>query len=108
LEGIVGWIGVDLDGTLAVRNHGDSLYTIGAPVRPILELVKSWLAAGRDVRIFTARASDPDQVPVIQVWCQAHLGQVLPVTATKDYEMEELWDDRAVSVMPNTGRWCRC
>ena len=38
------------------------------------------------------------------MWCQAHLGRVLPVTCVKDFGMVELWDDRAVQVVPNDGR----
>jgi hypothetical protein len=36
-------------------------------------------------------------------WCQKHIGQRLEVTCTKDYGMIELWDDRAVQVVANTG-----
>ena len=27
----------------------------------------------------------------------------IPITWEKDYQMEELWDDRCVQVIPNTG-----
>jgi len=40
----------------------------------------------------------------IAAWCKLHIGQVLPLTCTKDYGMIELWDDRAVQVEMNTGR----
>lgn len=39
----------------------------------------------------------------IEKWCQMHIGGILPVTNVKDYAMVELWDDRAVQVIPNTG-----
>lgn len=39
----------------------------------------------------------------IERWCLEHIGIVLPVTNVKDYGMIELWDDRAVQVIPNTG-----
>lgn len=54
-----GWIGVDLDGTLAEYSH--------------------WKG-------------------------ETHIGRVLPITNIKDYQMIELWDDRAVQVIPNTGQ----
>jgi hypothetical protein len=75
--------------------------------------VKRWLSQGKDVRIMTARVCPNDltgldgaasQVKIIEAWCLSNLGKVLPVTATKDYQMLELWDDRAVHVVPNTGR----
>jgi hypothetical protein len=99
-----GWIGVDLDGTLAHYSGWVSETHIGEPVAPMVARVKRWLAEGRIVKIFTARAHSLRSVEAIQAWCQQHIGPVLEVTATKDYKMVELWDDRAVGVIPNTGR----
>lgn len=101
-----GWIGVDLDGTLAKYDGWISENHIGDPILPMAIRVCRWLAAGRDVRIFTARVcNDPEGkiALVIQGWCKEHLGQVLPVTNKKDYQMVELWDDRCVQVTPNLG-----
>jgi hypothetical protein len=73
------------------------------------------LDEGVDVRIFTARVgprvvvhgveSDPAEEARkhIEAWCLAHIGKVLPVTATKDLHCIEIWDDRAVQVVPNLG-----
>lgn len=99
-----GWIGVDLDGTLAEYGGWTGAGSIGRPIPLMLNRVRAWLDAGRDVRIFTARAGDPECLLAIEAWCVEHLGRVLPVTATKDYRMVALWDDRAVQVVPNTGR----
>ena len=101
------WIGVDLDGTLAHNTPGAGLDEIGKPIPQMVNRVKWWLKEGRDVRIFTARVGPGpgrhEQKPLIEAWCEKHLGRKLPVTATKDYAMEELWDDRAVQVKTNTG-----
>lgn len=99
-----GWIGVDLDATLAhYEGWGDG--SIGAPIPAMVERVRAWLAEGRQVRIFTARVSVP--IPgthaAIEAWCVEHIGVALPITCMKDYHMIELWDDRAVQVRPNTG-----
>lgn len=104
-----GWYGVDLDGTLAHHEEGGDTATIGQPILPMLTRVRRWLAAGRAVRIVTARASrsnprQAEQVAQIEAWCTDHLGQKLPVTSEKDFTMIELWDDRAVQVVRNTGR----
>ena len=109
-----GWIGVDLDATLAYYDGWKGPEHIGEPIEPMVERVKEWLAAGRDVRIFTARISSDGSVQrnrealiaqrAIDVWCEQHIGQVLRVTNVKDYAMAELWDDRAVTVEQNTGR----
>jgi hypothetical protein len=101
-----GWIGVDLDATLAEYNGWHGPYHVGAPIKAMADRVKAWLAAGIKVKIFTARASEPrDQAVIyaIEQWCERHLGQVLEVTNQKDYLMIQLWDDRAVQVTPNTG-----
>jgi hypothetical protein len=102
-----GWIGVDLDGTLAEYGEWQGPEHIGAPVAPMVERVKRWLEEGQQVRIFTARASGPRTFAVryaIDQWCKTHLGVKLPITNEKDYEMIELWDDRCVQVVPNTGQ----
>ena len=99
-----GWIGVDLDSTLA-HFDGDRT-TIGEPTA-MLARVKRWLSDGEDVRIFTARVSDdPDSVQrrMIEDWCREHIGQVLAITCVKDHQMVEMWDDRAVRVERNTGK----
>lgn len=108
-----GWIGVDLDGTLAKYDGWKSVNHIGDPIKPMLDRVKAWLAEGIEVRIFTARVhghlkSDlngglVDAITPIENWCKTHIGQVLQVTNVKDFGMWELWDDRAVQVIPNTG-----
>lgn len=109
-----GWIGVDLDGTLAFYDEWRGPQHIGEPIPKMAERVRAWIAEGRDVRIFTARAevinSNPspsffglDARQAIESWSLKHLGKILPITATKDLNMAELWDDRAVQVIPNTG-----
>lgn len=105
-----GWIGVDLDGTLAEHTTWHGPYHIGAPIPKMLARVKAWLAAGQRVKIMTARAApdatgapDPAVICAIQNYTEKHTGHRLEVTCQKDYEMIELWDDRAVQVIPNTG-----
>lgn len=103
-----GWIGVDLDGTLAEYHGWEGADRIGNPVPKMLDRVKTWRVQGKDVRILTARvcSNNPtkDQALIaIQDWCQKHIGEVLPITAEKDYCMVEMWDDRCIQVIPNTG-----
>jgi hypothetical protein len=130
----MGWIAVDLDGTLAQYGTWAGPTEIGEPIPAMVERVKKWLADGVEVRIFTARAYPlgyvhehdghelmpvdvSSQIPMayellvahsavhaIQEWCLKHIGRRLPVTCVKDYKMYELWDDRAVQVERNTGR----
>lgn len=106
---MAGWIGVDLDGTLAQYDGWKGIEHIGPPVPLMLERVRLWLAEGREVRIFTARVSveEPERGRVldhIYDWLDLHLGRRLQVTCVKDFGMVELWDDRAVQVEANTGR----
>lgn len=117
----MGWIGVDLDGTLAEYHGWKGDNQIGAPVPAMVARVKAWLAKGQAVKIFTARVAmsgayspeshrkDDDEFSnnqrrIIQDWCELHIGQRLEVTAIKDFECIELWDDRCVQVVLNTGK----
>lgn len=99
-----GWIGVDLDGTLAFYDYWRGGTHIGSPIPKMLERVKRWLAEGRRVKIFTARAVYPEQIVPITAWlvevCKL---PPLEITNVKDLEMDELWDDRAVQVEKNMG-----
>jgi hypothetical protein len=97
------WIAVDLDGTLA-EYHGWGDGKIGKPIPLMMNRVKEWLGEGNVVKIFTARvAFDDSQVPEIHEWLEKHGLPKLEITAIKDYDMIELWDDRCVQVVPNTG-----
>lgn len=110
-----GWIGVDFDGTLVEYTKWKGPTSVGSPVKPMIERVMRWLEAGQEVRIFTARVystpgdskrqSEAAQALIaIQRWSFLVFGRVLPVTCVKDFDMIELWDDRAVQVERNTGR----
>lgn len=117
-----GWVAVDLDGTLAEYHSGQGGATvIGKPIPKMLKRVQQKLAQGQDVRIFTARVDggeialgygdqrgqeyrDVDRVRLaIENWCSEHIGQILPITNVKDYGCAEIWDDRAIGVIENTG-----
>lgn len=98
-----GWIGVDLDGTLAEAVSGSSSDAIGPAVPHMLKRVKYWVRSGRTVKIVTYRASDPGQEVAIQQWCLRHGLPALEVTDRKDRAMIALWDDCAVGVVHNRG-----
>ncbi len=114
------WIGVDLDGTLAHYDGWKGNLHVGEPIPKMADRVRAWLAEDRDVRIFTARVSrtsiqnnlQPQEIfytehlkveKAIQDWTEKHFGKRLKVTCEKDFSMVELWDDRCVQVIPNTG-----
>ncbi len=98
-----GWIGVDLDGTLANFDGHMTLAKIGEPVPKMAELVHSIVRSGVRVKIFTARAGDSEQVQLVKIWLRKHGFPDFEVTNVKDYDMIRLYDDRAVQVIANTG-----
>jgi hypothetical protein len=108
-----GWIGVDLDGTLARYDGWVSAVHIGAPIEDMVARVKRWLSEGKEVRIFTARVSHDGTTKrmhealqarmAIERWSKEVFGLELPITNQKDYGMVELFDDRCVQVVANTG-----
>ena len=105
------WIGVDLDGTLArddAAGHFLPPYPLGEPIPEMIEMVKSLLAAGVKVKIFSARAVEPESIPIIQAWGKKHGLGCLEVTNQKDYDLIRYYDDRAIQMVPNRGKSVGC
>lgn len=98
-----GWVGVDLDGTLAHYEGWQGPEHIGEPVPIMLNRVQQWLKSGLKIKLVTARAADIDSHVIIHAWLLKHGLPVLEVTDRKDFNMLWLWDDRAVAVATNTG-----
>jgi hypothetical protein len=105
----MGWVGVDLDATLA--EYPADFPEIGPPIPAMVARVRQLLDAGVEVRIFTARVCPTqdmdfleDQKNRIAAWSQTHIGRALPATATKDFMMLCLFDDRCWQVEANTGQ----
>lgn len=125
-----GWIGVDFDGTLATYDRWRGPEHTGQPILPMVHRVRRWIGLGSEVRIFTARVwpiaymgaepvTNVEVLPfggpssrlteatqaahAVRIWCLEQFGVILPITCVKDMGMIELWDDRAVQVIANTG-----
>lgn len=105
-------IAVDFDRTLAFYEGGDSfkMYEFGKPVPAMYFRVKQWLSEGHKVIIFTARVSphganyDIEGVrKAIQDWCEQNDLPRLEVSCIKDTRIDEIWDDKGVSVKANSG-----
>lgn len=103
------WIGFDLDGTLAVYDGWKGPEHIGEPIKPMVELAKSFIANGTEIKIFTARVSsnNPERmksISAIMEWSKKVFGRVIDMTSEKDYGMIDLYDDRCHRVECNTGK----
>ena len=98
------WTGVDLDGTLAYLDRNSSYDEVGRPVPAMLALVRKMINNGIRIKIFTARAEDPEQFPIIRKWLKDNNLPELEITNVKDYNMQRLYDDRCIQVERNTGR----
>lgn len=107
-------IAVDFDCTLAHYDKWEGAGVVGEPIPEMVAKVKSELAAGIPVIIFTARVN-PSEADftgaeeateaylAIANWSKKVFGKVLPITHEKSRHFTEIWDDRAVQVYPNTG-----
>jgi hypothetical protein len=102
------WIGVDFDGTLFTHPEGNEPY--GKPIPLMIRRVRSWLKKGKRVKIMTARWAIKEQRVIQEQFIRQallkHIGNQaanLEITNEKDYMMTELWDDRAVQVIMDTG-----
>ncbi|WP_426762132.1 hypothetical protein ACP6EW_18045 [Hafnia paralvei] len=102
----MGWIGVDLDGTLAQYNARQGA-AIGKPLTPMVKRVKAWCKAQKEVRIFTARAETLKGKRAVEHWLKENGLPALVVTNIKDSKMMELWDDKAIRVNKNSGTPCK-
>lgn len=98
------WTGVDLDGTLAYLDRNASYDEVGEPVPAMMTLVRKMIHNGIRIKIFTARAEDPAQIPIIRKWLKDNNLPELEITNVKDYNMQRLYDDRCIQVERNTGR----
>jgi hypothetical protein len=108
-------VACDLDGTLASYNGWKGARHIGAPIPAMVKKVKAALAQGAEVYIFTARvnpggdwqrAMDATTAYLaIAEWVELHVGKLLPIVYTKSPDMIEFWDDRAKTVIANTGEF---
>lgn len=101
---MVHWTGVDLDGTLAKWNGWKGVEHIGEPIERTKQMILKLLAAGKKVKIFTARAHDPKAIPYIKEWLKHKGIPDLEITNKKDPGMIALYDDRAIRVEKNTGK----
>lgn len=125
-----GWIGFDLDGTIAQYDDFVSAEHIGKPIPATMALLRNHLERGVEVRIFTARiwpypilrseielfgplSEEPKlkrataeamlAAKAIWKWLADQGLPKLALTTCKDYSMWKLYDDRAVQVEKNTG-----
>lgn len=98
------WIGVDLDGTLAKAVPWQGMTHIGPPVPLMVRRVKFWTQRGLTVKILTARGVSEEGVGAVKKWLVENGMPELEVTDRKDFAMVELWDDRAIQIVRNTGR----
>ena len=98
-----GWIGMDLDGTLVRSDTPWGIARIGEPIPSMMIFLRKLLAEGARVKIFTARASDPDQVAMIRAWLNEQQLPPLEVTNVKDFDMIRVYDDRSNGIPYNNG-----
>jgi hypothetical protein len=104
----VPWVGVDLDATLAMDYEGEfDPLKIGAPIPTMVEKVKSAIAAGATVKIFTARMADKENADAIRKaigdWTEEHVGTRLDATNEKDPGCTMIVDNIARQAIADTG-----
>lgn len=108
------WIGVDLDGTLAVSISGPFDATqIGEPIQSTIDFILEKIKEGKEIKVVTARVSTDGSIRsiinavharyYIKKYIKEHIGVDLDVTSSKDFLMTTLYDDRVVQVQENQG-----
>lgn len=102
-SGKKGWIGIDLDGTLAHYDGWQGIEHIGEPILRMMTILRQHMDKGDTIKIFTARAHGVEAIPHIRKWLIKHDLAGLEITNAKDFGMKLLYDDRCRQVIPNTG-----
>lgn len=110
-------IAVDFDGVLAEQMVPYDPRRAGPPLNldnkdSMVNKVRQWIKQGKKVVILTARVNTKTHTPeqlkytnrLIGQWCKTYLGKRLPITSEKHSSMSVMYDDRAVSVDPKTGK----
>ncbi len=109
-----GWIGFDLDGTLAMNYNGIfNPKEIGSPIPSMIALLRKYIEEGKEVKIFTARVSTNGTIHsiydavvarhFIHKWCEKNIGRKIDVVSVKDFRMRLLYDDSVIRVKTDTG-----
>lgn len=106
-------IAIDFDKTLAYHESAWMNTKVGEPIEPMVELLKTWLAKGYPVAIFTARVS-PTWHSIAEIqkarkdireWLKSQgIEQELEITCEKQPVFSHIFDDRAYHVAANMGR----
>lgn len=100
-------IAVDLDGTLAHYDGWKGISHIGNPIPEMVAKIHAAHMEGKEIWIFTARLSDPSEAPEamesIKMWLDHYEIPFAGMTATKHKFFKEFWDDRAITIVKNTG-----
>lgn len=107
-------IACDFDGTLSTYNGQEGVDyepdKTGDPISLMVERVKVWLSQGIEVVIFTARThpfygdGEAEKArKALQEWSLRVFGRQLEVTHEKHPRFSEIWDDKAVRVVGETG-----
>lgn len=99
IDNFIPWIGFDLDKTLAMHQEGQA--GIGKPIPDRVARLKRYVDAGTKVKIFTARAAIPSDIPVVKEWMRKNGLPALEVTNEKDPGLIKIIDDKAEYVTPN-------
>ncbi len=99
-----GYHGIDLDKSLAYHESKWGVSKIGNFFPEMVKRIKSLMASGKQIKIFTARAAHgPEQVKMVQDALEKEGLPRFEVVNLKDRNLRCLFDDRAVRMIPNTG-----
>ena len=102
-------LAVDLDGTLAEYHGWQGINHIGKVIPKMRDRVLAWQAKGITIVVFTARVSGDDAEEVIMAtkfisnWIIANGMAAMEITCIKKKQFKQIWDDRAIQIIPNTG-----
>jgi len=99
---------VNLDGCLAYYDNWGNVDDIGEPINEMKKWILYWLKKGIKIKIFTARANQPELIPPIRKWLLFNGFPPLEITNIKGIDCNMIFDNNARQVVNNTGQIIDC
>ena len=95
----------DLDGTMAKRQEPFNPYSVGEPIKAIVDIALDAGKRGIKLLCFTARAHsrDPKMLSTVRTWLDQQGLKDMKITNIKVPTIDRFIDDKAVGVVPDKG-----
>jgi hypothetical protein len=97
-------IALDFDKTLAYSDDDHHSITNQDVIPIVKEKILQRMKDGDKVILFSGHADSKEHIKQLREWLDKNgLEKIKEITNVKSHDIDEFWDDRAISVTPNIG-----